>query len=200
MAKVIKHQAACQRKLGLRPASPSADDNEAPGQLHLFQPQSAATPRAITIRHLNAFQRAALLDETHAETAEKLYREAIRTGVARSESYCNLGILHAQKGETIEAIACFSKAVAQDPCHVESHYNLANMYFDANDYHLASLHYQLALRLGPAFSDVHFNLALVYICTGQTAQAMYHLQLFIAATPEEEQQEAEALLHQLQRS
>jgi tetratricopeptide (TPR) repeat protein len=49
-----------------------------------------------------------------------------------------------------------------DPRHVEAHYNLANLYYDAGDFPLARLHYEAATQIEPNFSLVYYNLALVY--------------------------------------
>src|SRR5438874_988149 len=46
--------------------------------------------------------------------------------------------------------------------HVEAHYNLANLYYDAGDFPLARLHYEAATQIEPNFSLVYYNLALVY--------------------------------------
>ena len=49
-----------------------------------------------------------------------------------------------------------------EPRHVEAHYNLGNLYFDAGELPLARLHYEAAAQIEPRFSLVYFNLALAH--------------------------------------
>ena len=56
----------------------------------------------------------------------------------------------------------FTLSLKNDPRHVEAHYNLANLYYDAGDLQLAKLHYEAAAQIEPGFSLVYFNLSLVY--------------------------------------
>ena len=66
------------------------------------------------------------------------------------------------RGNTIGALENFTQSLKNDPRHVEAHYNLANLYYDAGDFPLARLHYEAATQIEPNFSLVYYNLALVY--------------------------------------
>ena len=130
---------------------------ELQGQMNLFKPAHSRVARL-----LSPFEEALLLHERGDEKASQLYREAISEGDNLADAYCNLGIIEAEQGKMPKALDCFALALKNDPRHVEAHYNLANLYFDASDLQLAKLHYETAAELEPGFSPLHYNLALVY--------------------------------------
>jgi tetratricopeptide (TPR) repeat protein len=73
-----------------------------------------------------------------------------------------------------------------DPRHVEAHYNLANLYYDAGDLNLAKLHYEAAAQIEPSFSLVYFNLSLVYHKLGDLNAASATLEKYRQLEPEDE--------------
>jgi len=130
---------------------------ELQGQMNLFKPR-----RSEVTRLLGPFEEALLLHEQNDARAAKLYREAITEGDNLADSYCNLGIIELEQDRMPKALDCFTLALKNEPRHVEAHYNLANLYFDAGDLQLSKLHYETAAELEPSFSPLHYNLALVY--------------------------------------
>jgi tetratricopeptide (TPR) repeat protein len=72
-----------------------------------------------------------------------------------------------------------------DPRHVEAHYNLANLYYDASDLQLAKLHYEAATQIEPGFSLVYFNLSLVYHKLGDFTAAYTALTKYRELEPED---------------
>jgi len=62
----------------------------------------------------------------------------------------------------IGALENLLSLLKNDPRHVEAHYNLANLYYDAGDFPAGGLHYEAAAQIEPNFSLVYYNLALVY--------------------------------------
>jgi len=132
-------------------------ERELQGQMNLFKPVQSTIARL-----LSPFEEALMLHERGDEKAANLYREAIAEGDNLSDAYCNLGIIELEQTRTSKALDCFTLALKNDPRHVEAHYNLANLYFDAGDLQLAKLHYETAAELEPSFSPLHYNLALVY--------------------------------------
>lgn len=65
-------------------------------------------------------------------------------------------------GKVGNALDNFTLALKHEPRHVEAHYNLGNLYFDAGELPLARLHYEAAAQIEPRFSLVYFNLALAH--------------------------------------
>jgi tetratricopeptide (TPR) repeat protein len=81
-------------------------------------------------------------------------------------------------------------SLKSDPRHVEAHYNLANLYYDAGDLRLARLHYEAATNIEPGFSLVYFNLALVYHKLNEMSAAYAALEKYKQLEPDDEEIEA----------
>ena len=131
----------------------------------------------------NPFLHALELHEQRAESAEAEYRRAIEMGISKADAFCNLGTLLAERGEVPQAIAHFSRALAEQPTHLYGHYNLANIYLDAGNLALARLHYQVALEIGPPFPELYFNLGLLFLIQGDKQRALDMLREYQQASP-----------------
>src|SRR5262249_51872371 len=102
------------------------------GQLNLFRVDAGKVARLLT-----AFEEALLLHEQGDVKAAEYYVEAINEGDNVAEAYCNLGIIHSQQGKFANALDEFTLSLKFNPRHVEAHYNLGNLYYDAGDLRLA---------------------------------------------------------------
>ena len=122
---------------------------ELQGQLNLFRVETGRLARLLT-----PFEEALLLHEQGDPKAAEHYVEAINEGDNVAEAYCNLGILNLERGQLGAALDNFTLSLKNDPRHVEAHYNLANLYYDAGDLQLAKLHYEAAAQIEPGFSLV----------------------------------------------
>jgi tetratricopeptide (TPR) repeat protein len=169
---------------------------ELQGQMNLFKPASAKVARL-----LSPFEEALLLHEQGDAKAAELYREAIAEGDNLADAYCNLGIIELELDRMPKALDCFSLALKNEPRHVEAHYNLANLYFDAGDLQLAKLHYETAAELEPSFSPLHYNLALVYYKLDNLNGACAALLRYKELAPEDhEMQRIDELLKWLEQA
>lgn len=179
MAKVIQYNPNHKpdRKLGFKRVQ-KAEKLEEQGQLNIFEDESQETVQKDEpiIRklqtHLNPFEEALIMDEKGDPHAEQLYIQAIDESSSSADAYCNLGIMYASQGETAKSIGAFTKALSLVPRHLESHYNLANMYFDAGNFELAIIHYQIATEIDDAFSEAWYNLALAFASNNQSRDAL----------------------------
>ena len=194
---MIQYRPDTHRKLGFRKVRKGADA-DAESQLNLFTQDHDAEKTVQILRHLDPFEKGLQLDEKNPALAEKLYLEAIENEIAVADAHCNLGILHARQGETAKAIASFTKALVQDPTHLEGHYNLANMYYDAGNFQLAAAHYEVALELQGFFPEIAFNLALTYISLDRREEAIRTLKIFLNMADAEEAKEGQILLQLLE--
>jgi tetratricopeptide (TPR) repeat protein len=154
---------------------------ELQGQLNLFRPAPGRVARLLT-----PFEEALLLHEQGDKSATEHYLEAISTGHNVAEAYCNLGILNLEQGELANALDNFTQSLKHDPRHVEAHYNLANLYYDASNLQLAKLHYEAAAQIEPGFPLVYFNLSLVYHKLGMHDEAATALGKYRELEPEDE--------------
>src|SRR5260370_18909824 len=103
-----------------------------------------------------------------------------------AEGYCKLGIIAVDQGDASSAVNNLTLSLKPDPRHVEAHYNLANLYYDAGDFPLARLHYEAAAQIEPNFSLVYYNLALVYHRLTNVAAATQALQKYKELEPGDE--------------
>lgn len=136
-----------------------SDKLEQKGQLNLFGP---ARGEVLEIPSEHPFERALLYDEQGDDRAAEMYERAISRGHDVADAFCNLGIIKSRKGDAVAAFDCFTKSLEHDERHLESHYNLANLYFEQGDLKLARLHYEIARGIDAGFPNVYFNLGLVY--------------------------------------
>ena len=191
MAKVVKYiPDNSNRKLGVRKEHKSKSMQlEEKGQLNLFkqaeeeqEQENAATLLQFAPR-LDTFEKALKLDEKEDEQAESAYLQSIEQGVLIPDSYCNLGIIYAGKGDSIKAISSFNHCLSCNPSHLEGHYNLANMYFDLKNYELSTIHYKLALKIDPDFTEVYYNIALSLLSQQKYDESLDHLKIYCRIVP-----------------
>ena len=199
MAKIIQLQVKAPLKLGYKRAkTDKKKDLEKKGQLNLFNQQGAQIhylPSKFT-----PFEEALWLDENNNPHAQEAYLKAILVNDCAADAYCNLGILESQSGNTTKAFDCFSQSLKLEERHLEAHYNLANLYFEAGDYKLAKLHYELSAEIEPDFPNTYFNLGLVYALNDNYEDAVNALFKYKQLVPDEEGKKADNLLNSLRRS
>ena len=157
-------------------------ESELQGQMSLFRPEGGRIARL-----LSPFEEALLLHEQGDSKAAEFYVQAISEGDNVAEAYCNLGLIEVDRTNPIRAIDSFTLSLKHDPRHVEAHYNLANLYFDAGDFPLARLHYEAAAQIEPNFSLVYYNLALVYHRLNVFAAASQALEKYRQLEPDDEE-------------
>jgi tetratricopeptide (TPR) repeat protein len=164
---------------------------------------SSPTSRGQVLRlpaRVSPFEEALQLDERDDRRAEHSYRRAIAEGDLAADAYCNLGIMEFKAGRTAKAFDCFTKSLEQDPRHLESHYNLGNLYFEEANLRLARMHYALAAELNPAFSNLYFNLGLVLALLEEKRAAIEAFVHYQRLAPPEERRNADDLINGLCRS
>ena len=171
---------------------------EKKGQLNLFS-QPDAVIHVLPSR-FTPFEEALWYDENNKPGAQEAYIKAIKAEDCTADAYCNLGILESKSGNFARAFDCFSLCLKLEERHLEAHYNLANLYFEACDYRLAKLHYELAAEIEPDFPNTYFNLGLIYALNDEYEDAINALFKFKQLVSEEEGRKAENLLNNLRKS
>jgi tetratricopeptide (TPR) repeat protein len=171
-------------------------DAELRGQMCLFKNGEGQIAKFQS--RLSPFEEALLLHERGNPEAAACYRGAIRSGDYLADAYCNLGILEFEQGRVIKAFDCFTMSLKHEPRHVEAHFNLANLYFDADELRLARLHYEIVVELEPAFSHPYLNLGLVLALQGNLTEAREKLLVYKTLEPDDETRVADELLMKLE--
>jgi tetratricopeptide (TPR) repeat protein len=197
MGDILKFPAEAS-KLGYKRVRKRAPAAEHPGQLHLFAQPSAQILSFTS--PVGLFEQALMHDERGDEKAAEFYARAIENQECVADSYCNLGIIESQKGNTAKAFDCFTTCLKHNPRHSEAHYNLANLYFDVNDFRLAQVHYEMAGEVDPSFANTFFNLALVQSINNNLVAAVTALTRYQGLVSREEARHADDLLHNLKKS
>ncbi len=150
---------------------------------------------------LDPFEDALLRDEQgEIAHARDLYEAAIAAGDRVADACCNLGIIDYQSGNVDAAFDCFRTALKHDQRHWESHYNLANLYFDTGQYDPARVHYDMAAEIAPEFRNIFFNLGLALAMQGDYGAAIDALSSYRRLAPGEEGEAAEDLLAALRKT
>jgi tetratricopeptide (TPR) repeat protein len=198
MTKILQFVPKTPAKLGFEKVKKSRTKSTTEGQLNLF---SQALGRILNLpSNLSPFEEALVLDGRDNQLAADAYWKAISAGDSTADAYCNLGILEHQAGRTSKAFDCFAHALKLDPRHLESHYNLGNLYFEVGDLRLAKAHYEMATELAPNFPNVFFNLALVHALQEDYGLAIDALTKYKELVPPDEGIKADELLATLKRT
>jgi len=202
MAKILKLPVQPPSKLGFqRVKKRKKKDAEDQGQLNLFFAPTTSGARIVSLpSRLGPFEEALMLDERGDRQAAEKYLKAIEAGDGVADAYCNLGILESQAARNARAYDCFTQSLKLDARHLESHYNLGNLYFDDGDLRLARMHYEIAAELQPTFPNTYFNLGLALALLEDFSAAIEALNRYKELVSKEEGSKADELLASLKQS
>ena len=196
MAKVIQFPSPSPEKFGFKPVRKKGKPNKGkPGQLSLFN-----SGKIISLNQLSRFEEALLLDDRGDSKAKDFYLKSIEEGDSIADSYCNLGIIESQIGNSTKAIDCFTKCLKENPRHFEAHYNLANLYAELGNLTLAKVHYQISIELEPYFPNAHFNLGLTLAMNKEIKEAIQSLSAYCKLVTPQERVQAGKLIETLSSS
>lgn len=196
-ARVIQFPVAAPQKLGpqkVKQRKKSKPNPEDLGQLSLFEQGG----RVVNLpKGEGFFDEALRLDETSDPEAEKYYLLAIEHGERIEDSWCNLGILKSQQGQTAASIDYLTRCLQVNPRHFEAHYNLGNVYSDLGNFLLAKNHYEVAVAIMPEHPNTYYNLGLALISLKKYPEAIQTITKYLKLAPESDHGVASELLKTL---
>ncbi len=200
MARIHRLNPKHPEKFGFKKArSAAAGKRRDEDQLDLFS--AAASGRIVSLpTRLSPFEEALLLDERGNAGALSAYERAIEEGDSVADAYCNLGIIRYHSGNTDAALRCFTDALAREPRHFESHFNLANLFFDRGELQASVVQYGLAAEIDKTYANLYFNQGLVFALLERYEDAHRSLTAFRALAPDNEGRMADALLASLREA
>jgi len=198
MSKIIQLPAPGVRKYGFKRAKNKKNSLEKSGQLNLFSGASANILQFPS--HLTSFEKALIYDEHNSTKAREEYLKAIEQEESVADSYCNLGIIESNSGNSIKAFDYFSRALQYDERHFETHYNMANLYFEMDDLRLAQLHYEMTIVIEPDFPNSYFNIALIFLIKKETDAAKRYCDIYKKLVSPEEASRADELITNIIKS
>lgn len=194
MAKIIPYESKRFQPIDYKRADEAPVVKPA-GQLDLFdlvRDEPVQLPLA-----LNTFDLALKLDLRNDPSAERYYLKSIENHESTAHALCNLGVIAAHQQKMALAVDFFTKALIEEPRHIESHFNLANVYFIAGNIPLSLLHYQIVIQISPEFKDVYFNLGLAYLEIEDFKSARVNLQHYKSMSPEKNLHNLDLILESL---
>lgn len=170
---------------------------EKAGQMNLFA--GPARIHSMPSR-LSPFDQALLLDDRGSHSARELYQAAIEANDYAADAYCNLGIIESREGRIDEAFECFTRSLQLEPAHFESHYNIANLFFDVRELRSACFHYRMAERTHRDYPNLYFNLGLVLAMENDFDGSLRALSRYRQLVPSAEGHIADGLIQMIEES
>jgi len=116
--------------------------------------------------------------------SELLWTRALACTSRNYVGHNNLGIVFAKRGQSVEAMEHYRKAIEIKPGYMEAHNNLGIMLAGQDRAVEAMEHYQTALEIKPDFAEAHYNLGNLLARQDQSAEAMKHFQKALESKPD----------------
>ena len=101
-----------------------------------------------------------------------MLRQAVAVCPSHPDVYSNLGNVHRDNGELVEAEACYRKAIELAPGHVNARYNLAILLDQLERAEEAVTAYRTVVDLQPDHSEAHYYLGMLLYRSGQLDRAV----------------------------
>ncbi|MDD4909245.1 MAG: tetratricopeptide repeat protein [Candidatus Omnitrophica bacterium] len=114
---------------------------------------------------------------------EAVSRFILRYEPRSAKTWNNLAISLDSKGQYMEAINHYLKAISISDTYAQSHHNLANTYLRLRQYDLAEKEYLKAIELDAAFYHSHAGLGNLYLMKGMEDRAADHFRKALAIYP-----------------
>ena len=108
--------------------------------------------------------------------SERLWRHVISTMEGSyfrpSIAHNNLGVVLASRGEYLEAIDHYQKALRINPAYAEAHLNAGIALYRRNETAEAIKHYREAVHFNPNYAEAHYNLGNALVKQSQPEEAI----------------------------
>jgi Tfp pilus assembly protein PilF len=129
------------------------------------------------------------LDMQRWDDAIKQFRAASDSLVFTNQALAltGLGFAHAQKGENLEAVSAYQRALKENPRSVRANILLGEAYSQMDKPDLAIGAYRQALNLSPNNVVAHLQLALAYMKIGDRQKATESFGEILRLAPDSEQ-------------
>jgi Flp pilus assembly protein TadD len=134
----------------------------------LYANTLAACPDAYYVRRDLG---AAYWDKGDAVSAEREWREALKTWSRHSSTWSSLGLMYLKKQNYSQAIEFCKKALELEPGNPDAHLFLGLAYVNTHSLELAEPELRKAVSLFPLNSDVRNTLGILYVGEARTAEA-----------------------------
>ena len=136
--------------------------------LTLYTNTLAACPDAYYVRRDLG---ATYWEKGDVESAEREWREALKTAPQYSPTSSSLGLVYLKKQNYSQALEFFKKALEFDPDNPDAHLYLGVTYMNMHSLELAEPELRTAVSLYPLNSNARNALGMLYLDEGRTAEA-----------------------------
>jgi tetratricopeptide (TPR) repeat protein len=126
------------------------------------------------------FFRGVALEEhpSNHDEAISIYLKVIELEPQHAAAHINLGTLHYNRQNFVEAEKHYRLAVAADPRYALAYFDLGNVLDETGRNEDAIVAYRTAVQLAPTYADAHYNLALAYERQKQPRRALPHWKIY----------------------
>lgn len=126
------------------------------------------------------FARGVALEEDPGTQLEALdcYIQCTELDPGHAAAFINLGTLHYNRQDYVQAERCYRKAIEVDPRYALAYFDLGNVLDETGRLQDAISSYQSAITLAPTYADAHYNLALAFEKSRQPRRALGHWQVY----------------------
>ena len=110
------------------------------------------------------------------------YEKALRLNLP--ETHNNIGIIHFDRGQFEQSLACYQQAIAAKPDYAEAYNNLGITLRKLGQFQEAVAAFNEAIRIVPDYAIAHLNLGDLLLDNDAIDEAVCHYEKAIAAVPE----------------
>src|SRR5579859_7610154 len=121
---------------------------------------------------------------------EAIARHHIENDPGDFEAHYNLAAMLQARGETLQSIEHYQRALTLRPGDATVENALGSAYFASNDFSNAIKHLSVAVTARPDYFDSQYNLGLAFANAGQFPQAIEHLRVAVGLHPQDADAEA----------
>jgi tetratricopeptide (TPR) repeat protein len=107
--------------------------------------------------------------------AERLYLDMLKIAPHLPLARAHLAFIYRASKRPNEAVAQFEKILLQAPTHAQTHFNLANLYYELEQSENAIKHYELSIQFEPNLIDAYINCAIAWRLVKNTDEAIQYL-------------------------
>ena len=140
-------------------------------------PKPAPEPKDVA----ELFARGIALEEDPAMQAQAItvYQRVLELDPGHAAANINLGTLHYNRQEYVQAEAHYRRAITIDPRYALAYFDLGNVLDETGRVMEAIQAYNTALQLAPTYGDAHYNVALAYEKIKEPRKALKHWQAYV---------------------
>jgi tetratricopeptide (TPR) repeat protein len=124
----------------------------------------------------------ALVSKGDKQRAMNQYRKIISIN-SNPEAANNLGVLHYEQGNLLEAERYYGKALAVRPDYINARDNMIAVKMELGKYAEAVRHLKVSLRIRPNNARGHFDLSIALTRMGNTREAAPHYRTAVRSKP-----------------